>query len=212
MEKKYKNDSYFGQISKEIASAIKYTDIESKTCRQELGMQDFGIWDIQLSSSSWQPFYEPKYARPQLSGWCAGSTDAEPFIQVDFVHMTSVDGIILINWYKLVDLLYNNTYKREMVAMGSFSFHISYGFDLQKLQRTRMYTYDSSRKLGEPQTFIFNDPFLAKYLRIYPRPFLGSNVSCLKFEILGCRNLGNYLFFQYCFPFQNLLLVLQLCK
>ena len=57
-------------------------NITISECHRELGMLDNVIKDFQLSASSWQHDYPPTMARQYLAGWCADTTDVNPYLQV----------------------------------------------------------------------------------------------------------------------------------
>jgi hypothetical protein len=51
-------------------------------CNNDLGMQDIGITDAQISASSWLIQFPPEAARPFQSGWCSDINDENPYIMV----------------------------------------------------------------------------------------------------------------------------------
>ncbi|XP_060584536.1 uncharacterized protein LOC132740609 [Ruditapes philippinarum] len=159
-------------------------------CNQELGMRNHDIKDHQITSSSWQVSHDPKESRHHLSGWCAGLTDKQPFIQVDLLKKTSIDGLVITNWEEIIDDIENNKYERRLVKRGCRSFYIKYGNYLDVLERynNMPFIYDDSQRVDIPQTFLFNDQCTARYIRIFPTPFQNKTAPCLKFEILGCKD------------------------
>lgn len=54
---------------------------------------------------------------------------------------------------------------------------------------------DLSHSINEPQTYLLEKPFLARYLRVYPLLEYDKVSACLKLEILGCREAGALSFY-----------------
>ena len=67
--------------------------LELHVCHRELGMLDNLIEDYQLSASSWTHYHTPGMARQYLSGWCADTTDINPYLQVVQHHFSLENSI-----------------------------------------------------------------------------------------------------------------------
>ena len=58
-------------------------------CGKELGMNDGGINDFQVSASTETEDHPAAHSRPGLSGWCADPADSSPYLQVRPLDMCS---------------------------------------------------------------------------------------------------------------------------
>ncbi|XP_060581825.1 coagulation factor VIII-like [Ruditapes philippinarum] len=99
---------------------------DSSVCNIDLGMTDGGILDMQISASSFQRMFPPSHSRPFYNGWCSDLNDANPFIQVDLLVETKVEGISVWNWQKTITTM-NEVIWDTVVHFGVDVLNVSFG-------------------------------------------------------------------------------------
>ncbi|XP_045211160.2 uncharacterized protein LOC123562599 [Mercenaria mercenaria] len=102
-------------------------------CFTELGMQQQTIQNFQITASSYEPGYPPHNARPASGGWCAASTDENPYIQVDLLSITIVDGVSVTNWDERLESTNKNTFDAEIIPYGSRAFKVLFATSLDHM-------------------------------------------------------------------------------
>ncbi|XP_060586485.1 uncharacterized protein LOC132742175 [Ruditapes philippinarum] len=159
-------------------------------CSIKMGMEDRSIQKFQITASSSETAFPPYNARPDLSGWCALLTDEKPYIQVDLLVTTVVDGITIFNWNETKESIISNTYQATIAPVGSRSFQLMYGSSLNKFvpYNNRSFQIDMSLKFNTEHHFVLYKPFVARYIRVFPLAI--GTLPCLKFELYGCRKQG----------------------
>ncbi|XP_060606129.1 uncharacterized protein LOC132758469, partial [Ruditapes philippinarum] len=138
-------DKFRVQTSTLNIYAVSCTDIEDDEtalpCNEELGMASYAIQDFQISATSTYGAYVPINARPGGTGWQALKSDVLPFIQVDLLVHTIVNGIVVYNWYEVTNDTSDNLYRLYVNEKGCPSFRLQYGTSLQHM---RWYKFEVS--------------------------------------------------------------------
>ncbi|XP_053385721.1 uncharacterized protein LOC123538057 [Mercenaria mercenaria] len=160
----------FQMTKLEKAARIFTMDTESlggDSCNEDLGMIDGSIRDFQISASSWRPKHLPSNARPFSSGWCAGVSDERPWILVDLIAITTVEGVRFYN--------------------SVWPFTMYYGTEVDNLQ---MYNKTAFRPGSKMFTFMLPTPLKARYIKLEVQKRLAVDKTCLRFELRGCKFSG----------------------
>ncbi|XP_053379863.1 uncharacterized protein LOC123526932 [Mercenaria mercenaria] len=81
----------------------------------------------------------------------------------------------------------------DVHVRGCHSFYIEYGISRDTLIRHNIerFVVDTTRAIEEPHTILFYEPFLARFLRVYPYEHDYAKPVCVKLELLGCRTEGS---------------------
>ncbi|XP_061178754.1 uncharacterized protein LOC133187411 [Saccostrea echinata] len=176
-----------GNFFKMEINEIKILGKET-TCGRPLGMASGNIYDYQLEASSvdedgWQTL--PLSLRGRLyhpnPGWCAPKTERSPWFMIDLLVPTVVQGLSVQGWMSGKEARYIQ------------SFQVSYGVTRNKITRyedstgiTKTFNIDDTVAVTTPQTFLFHNEILTRYITIHPIIADGQQ-ACLKAEVIGCQ-------------------------
>ncbi|XP_053398506.1 uncharacterized protein LOC123558066 isoform X2 [Mercenaria mercenaria] len=159
-------------------------------CNIDLGMTDGGIHDFQISASSFQISFPPSHSRSYYDGWCAQSFDVQPYIQVDLLAETTVEGLTVWNWQKTVTTM-NDVIWETIVHFGVDVLKVFYGESINSLREIdQEFRFDMTRPFDEAQTFWFLQSITARFVRLKIVKPITEDLNCLRFELHGCRISG----------------------
>ncbi|XP_045174043.2 uncharacterized protein LOC123535447 [Mercenaria mercenaria] len=172
-----------------LSTGYSHLNDKKARCNTDMGMGDYGIDDLQISASSSLPEFPARNARPFHSSWCADVDDNNPFILVDLYHIMEVEGVTIWNWEHVVETLVNGSIHKQFLHIGARSFTIFYGESKYNFTfyNNQVFTLVALYPVDEPQTFMFSFPFYARYVKMHVLEPLTYNLSCLRFELHGCR-------------------------
>ncbi|XP_053381483.1 uncharacterized protein LOC123557124 isoform X2 [Mercenaria mercenaria] len=156
-------------------------------CNTDLGMGDGSIQDHQISASSWQSQSPPTSGRPFSTGWCADPSDTKPYISVDMMVDTIVEGITFFNWEYVDRHVVDGIHKKKYMAVGSKKVLIHYSTENNTIQTNMMtYIFDTFLPIEQPQSF-YHSPILARYISVYIMESMTDSPKCIRFELHGCK-------------------------
>ncbi|KAL4221448.1 hypothetical protein ACF0H5_019705 [Mactra antiquata] len=162
----------------EVQVHAEYTNT---ICMSDLGMSDGTIETTQISTSDIIQKNQDS-VRPYSRGWCSAADDSYPFIQVDLLEDTRLDGITIYNWYETSVSENNGSYTKSFRPTGTRTFRVL-GDDYTNMT----FHVELFRPLDEPQTFVFHKQVKTRYVRIYIKESVTYGQHCIKFELHGCR-------------------------
>ncbi|KAL3889735.1 hypothetical protein ACJMK2_002064 [Sinanodonta woodiana] len=161
-------------------------------CGQHLGLTDNYASVLGLNSSSEDSTNSLSRIGLYDTGWCALPGDLNPFVQVDLLIEMIVEGLLVQN--RLL-FTYEVGKLRNIYQAGVKTFYVSYGNDIEVLQRYKddNGTHEKIFSLPDSEattTILFHRPFVSRYVRIYlvsawERP-------CMRLDIIGCIKSVDY--------------------
>ncbi|KAL4221447.1 hypothetical protein ACF0H5_019704 [Mactra antiquata] len=167
----------------EVQVHAEYTNT---ICMSDLGMSDGTIETTQISTSDIiQKNLDS--VRPYSRGWCSTANDPYPFIQVDLLEDTLLDGITIYNWYETYVSINNGSYTKTFQPTGTRTFRVVYTTEGDAYANMTFHV-ELFRPLDEPQTFVFHKQVKTRYVMInLEDSFKYGQQYCIKFELHGCR-------------------------
>ncbi|XP_053389711.1 uncharacterized protein LOC123562081 [Mercenaria mercenaria] len=148
-------------------------------CNEDLGMADGSISDSRITSSSSLPQHLPSSARPFRSGWCHNMSDYTPWILVDLMAITTIEGVRLWNGR---DNDHDTRYS---------SLRLYYGTRIDELQMYTDTLYKIDASMFEVQIFMIPKPIQTRFIKFLgPQNDTFGKERCLRFELQGCKLSG----------------------
>ncbi|XP_053379720.1 uncharacterized protein LOC123526988 isoform X2 [Mercenaria mercenaria] len=176
---------YSSTINVQVLTSDRILYDEMK-CNTDLGMGDGSILDHQITASSWQSQSPPTSGRPFSSGWCAKTSDTNPYISVDLMSDTIVEGITFFNWELADKHIVDGIYTKKFMIAGSKKVQIHYSTENNTIQTNMTYNFDMFLPTEKPQTY-YHSSILTRYIAVYIMESMTPSSKCLRFELHGCK-------------------------
>ncbi|CAH1239872.1 TLL2 [Branchiostoma lanceolatum] len=132
---------------------------------------DYGTWDVGAKNARLN--FEDDYTRQRVGAWCAASSDAGEYLQIDLGRTKQITGVA--------------TQGRDKYFEHVKSYSLTYSLDgriwREYKESGRAKVFEGNCDHVTPVTNVLPSPITARYLRIV---VADSNYPCMRAEVYGC--------------------------